>query len=49
LFICLALFVAILTNFIFRLQQVQENTGVNPLSFSNAWYEAGVRSSWLGK
>ncbi|GFZ50929.1 hypothetical protein JCM24511_08687 [Saitozyma sp. JCM 24511] len=49
LFICAALFVAILVNFVLRLQQAREKTGVNPLSLSNAWYEAGVRSSWVGK
>ncbi|WVR07537.1 hypothetical protein IAU60_004579 [Kwoniella sp. DSM 27419] len=47
LLICLALFVAILVNFIFRLKEAKSHTGVNPLSLQNAWYEAGVKSTWL--
>nr|XP_019006710.1 uncharacterized protein I203_00303 [Kwoniella mangroviensis CBS 8507]OCF70171.1 hypothetical protein I203_00303 [Kwoniella mangroviensis CBS 8507] len=47
MFICLALFVAILANFIFRFREARKEIGVNPLSFQNAWYEAGVKSSWL--
>ncbi|WWC63359.1 uncharacterized protein I303_105959 [Kwoniella dejecticola CBS 10117] len=45
--ICLALFVAILANFIFRFQEARKELGVNPLSLQNAWYEAGVKSSWM--
>ncbi|WVO14358.1 hypothetical protein L204_101991 [Cryptococcus depauperatus] len=39
LIICAALFVAVLANFIFRFHEVQRNTGVNPLSFQNAWQQ----------
>ncbi|KIR42004.1 hypothetical protein I307_06438 [Cryptococcus deuterogattii 99/473] len=45
IFICLALFVAILANFIFRLHEAKKHTGVNPLSFTYAWNEAGTKSS----
>jgi len=47
--ICLALFIAILVNFIFRFQEAHRTTGANPLSFQNAWVQAGLRSSWVGK
>ncbi|ODN72969.1 hypothetical protein L202_08372 [Cryptococcus amylolentus CBS 6039] len=47
LLICAALFIAILANFIFRLQDAKKHTGINPLSFQNAWYQAGVKSTWL--
>ncbi|KAK4688441.1 hypothetical protein P7C73_g1673, partial [Tremellales sp. Uapishka_1] len=47
--ICLAIFVAILANFIFRIQEARRETGANPLSFQNAWYQAGQKSSWMGK
>ena len=49
LIICVALFVAILANFIFRLQDALGHTGVNPMSFKNAWLEAGNRSTRFGK
>ena len=49
LLICAALFIAILANFIFRLKESHKHTGVNPMSFQNAWYEAGIKSSWVGK
>ncbi|ADV23420.1 hypothetical protein I305_05673 [Cryptococcus gattii E566] len=45
IFICLALFIAILANFIFRLHEAKKHTGVNPLSFTYAWNEAGTKSS----
>lgn len=46
--ICLALFVAILVNFIVRLQDAREKHGdTNPLSFANAWKVAGEKSTWL--
>nr|XP_031864088.1 uncharacterized protein CI109_000732 [Kwoniella shandongensis]KAA5531160.1 hypothetical protein CI109_000732 [Kwoniella shandongensis] len=47
LFICLALFVAILANFVFRLTEARRQMGVNPLSFQNAWYQAGVKGAWI--
>jgi hypothetical protein len=49
LLICAALFIAILANFIFRLRESHKHTGINPMSFQNAWYEAGIKSSWVGK
>lgn len=45
IFICLALFIAVLANFIFRLHEAKKHTGVNPLSFTYAWNEAGAKSS----
>ncbi|KAL0247132.1 hypothetical protein I308_104167 [Cryptococcus tetragattii IND107] len=45
IFICLALFIAILANFIFRLHEAKKHTGINPLSFTYAWNEAGTKSS----
>lgn len=47
--ICVALFVAILANFVFRLQESHKHTGINPMSFQNAWQQAGLKSSWVGK
>ncbi|WVR00060.1 hypothetical protein IAU59_007202 [Kwoniella sp. CBS 9459] len=47
MFICAALFIAILVNFVFRLTEARREIGANPLSFQNAWYQAGVKSSWL--
>lgn len=47
--ICAALFIAILSNFVFRLQESHKHTGINPMSFQNAWYQAGLKSSWGGK
>ncbi|KAK1927237.1 putative vacuole fusion, non-autophagic-related protein [Papiliotrema laurentii] len=44
LFICLALFVAILANFIFRVHQAREHIGSNPMSFSTAWTHATTSS-----
>ncbi|KAK8854738.1 hypothetical protein IAR55_003477 [Kwoniella newhampshirensis] len=46
LVICLALFVAILVNFIFRLTEARRQMGVNPMSLQNAWYHAGVKGAW---
>lgn len=46
--ICAALFVAILVNFIVRLQDAREKHGnTNPLSLTNAWKVAGEKSTWL--
>ncbi|OWT38558.1 hypothetical protein J008_04381 [Cryptococcus neoformans] len=45
IFICFALFIAILANFIFRLHEAQQHTGFNPLSFKYAWNEAAIKSS----
>lgn len=47
--ICAALFIAILANFIFRLQESHREIGVHPMSFRNAWDVAGNRSSWVYK
>lgn len=48
LLICVALFIAILANFIFRLVEARKaQPGVNPLSFTNAWQVAGKESTWL--
>lgn len=48
LLICAALFVAILVNFIVRVQDAkQKHGGANPLSFANAWKVAGEKSTWL--
>lgn len=44
LFICLSLFVAILANFILRVQESKRVTGVNPMSFQYAWQQSGTRS-----
>lgn len=41
IFICVALFTAILANFIFRLKQAEKATESNPLSFASAWSAAG--------
>jgi hypothetical protein len=43
MFICAALFIAILANFIFRLQQAHEKTGVNPMSLQYAWSQASLK------
>jgi len=45
LFICLALFVAISANFIFRLQETRKQTGVDPLSIRNAWHASAAQGS----
>lgn len=45
IFICFALFIAILANFIFRLHEAQQQAGFNPLSFKYAWNEAAIKSS----
>ncbi|CAD6578988.1 MAG: hypothetical protein TREMPRED_002324 [Tremellales sp. Tagirdzhanova-0007] len=49
MFISVALLIAVLANFIFRIQEAHRQTGVNPMSFQNAWYQAGLRSSRIGK
>ena len=43
MFICAALFIAILANFVFRLQQAHEKTGVNPMSLQYAWSQASLK------
>ncbi|WVQ82118.1 hypothetical protein IAT38_004246 [Cryptococcus sp. DSM 104549] len=48
LLICAAIFVAILVNFVFRLAEAKRHTGINPMSFQNAWYQAGVKGAWIG-
>lgn len=50
LIICAALFVAILANFILKLEEAKkahEGLGLNPLSFAHAWKVAGQKSTWL--
>lgn len=47
IFICFALFIAILANFIFRLHEAQQHTGLNPLSLKYAWNEAGMKNAWM--
>ncbi|WOO77093.1 Vacuolar transporter chaperone 3 [Vanrija pseudolonga] len=48
LFICAALFIAILANFILKLEEAKKaHNGTNPLSFANAWAVAGQKSTWL--
>ena len=47
MFICVALFVAILANFIFRIQQAKEHTGINPMSITNAWAHANLKGASL--
>jgi hypothetical protein len=49
LFICAALFIAILANFIFRLRAAQNASNANPLSFHAAWAVAGEKSSFFGR
>ncbi|ORY35514.1 putative vacuole fusion, non-autophagic-related protein [Naematelia encephala] len=43
--ICVALFVAILANFIFRIIEAKQHNGVHPLSFSAAWQAASLQGS----
>ncbi|RXK41106.1 hypothetical protein M231_01509 [Tremella mesenterica] len=44
LLICAALFIAVLANFIFRLQEARQHTNLNPLSFHVAWAMAQSKS-----
>jgi hypothetical protein len=47
LLICVALFVAILANFLFRLAEARKaHHGENPLSFSKAWNVAKAQKGW---
>lgn len=47
LLICIALFVAILANFIFRLADARKaHDGQNPLDFKLAWAKAGAQKGW---
>lgn len=44
--ICAALFIAILANFVFRVQESHKHTGVNPLSVLSTWEHAGTKGLW---
>lgn len=43
LLICAALFIAILVNFVFRVQESKNHLGVNPMSFRYAWDYASLQ------